>query len=141
MEQKWNNLTKGEQDFLKNFSAQTLAGEMEQAEDLKRNCNVSFQYAKTHSTYIKDWEQTKAEMEEKLRTGNIHSDFTPAVWQGMINITDQIINDKLQKVREDFQEKFGESIYNYLGKNGKTKSCLGVVLLFVITSGIITLVV
>ena len=141
MDQKGDNFTKDEQDFLKDYAAQTLIGEMAQAEDLKQNCNVSFQYAQTHSTYIKDWEKTKAQMEENLRTGNIHSDFTPEVWKEMINIADQVVEKKLQKVRNDFQEKFGESIYNYLNNDGKAKSCFGVVLLFVTTTGILSLLV
>ncbi|HRH23031.1 MAG TPA: hypothetical protein PK295_00150 [Candidatus Magasanikbacteria bacterium] len=139
METKIDTFTEEEMEFLKNFAAQTLIGEMAQVDDLKQNCDVSFQYAKTHSVYIKDWEKVKAGMEENLRTGNVHSDFTPAVYKEMIHIADQIVEKKLKKVRNDFEEKFGEPIYNYLDKDGKTKSCFGVVLLFGIVGGILTL--
>ncbi len=141
MEQKWDTFTKDEQEFLKDFAAQISVGELAQTEDLKQNCNISFQYAQTYSAYIKDYEKVKAQMVENLRTKNYHSDFTPAVYQEMINITDQIIENKLEKVRNDFQEKFGESIYNYLGKDGKAKSCFGVVLFFATTIGAVSLLV
>ncbi len=46
---------------------------------------------------------------------------------------DKIIEKKLEKVRRNFENKFGESIFNYLGKDGKTKGCLGMVLFFIAT--------
>jgi hypothetical protein len=36
-------------------------------------------------------------------------------------------------VQKNFEIKFGESIFNYLGSNGKTKGCLGVIVFFIIT--------
>ena len=141
MEQKLNNFTEDESNFLKDFTDQTLIGELAQAEDLKQNCNSAFQYAQTHSAYIKDWENTKAKMQENLRTNNFHSDFSPTVYQEMINISNQIVEKKLEKVRSDFHEKFGETIYNYLGTDGKAKGCFGAVLLFFTTTGLLSLLI
>ena len=64
------NLTSEEQGQLKNWVAQMEAGEMAQVQDLIQNCNVTFQFAKTHSVYIKDWEKMKGQMEGNLERGN-----------------------------------------------------------------------
>ena len=54
-----NKLTSEEQERLKNWIAQIEAGEMSQVQDLIDNCNITYQFAKTHSVYVKDWEKTK----------------------------------------------------------------------------------
>ncbi|HEY4498485.1 MAG TPA: hypothetical protein VJH94_00295 [Candidatus Paceibacterota bacterium] len=114
-------LTKEEQRQLENWTLQTEAGEMAQVHDLVENCNISFQFAKTHSVYLKDWEKTKERMENNLRRGVLPPGVSANLNRAIIDATDKIMQKKLANVRTAFQMKFGESIYNYLGKDGKTK--------------------
>ena len=116
-----NNLTEEEQKFLKNWISQMEAGEMAQVQDLIDNCNSTFQFAKTHSTYVKDWEKMKSKMEGNLKNGVLPPGVSAALFRATIDATDEVIQRKLKKVRDAFQVKFHESIYNYLGKDGKTK--------------------
>ena len=98
---------------------------MAQAHDLIKNCNVTYQFAKTHSTYVKDWEKTKNRMENNLRNGILPPGVSANLHRAIIDATDEIMQKKLGMVQTAFQMKFGESIYNYLGKDGKTKSFFG----------------
>ena len=121
-----NNLTTEEQEWLKNWIAQTEAGEMAQVQDLINNCNITFQFAKTHSVYLKDWEKTKERMENNLSNGVLPPGVSANLDRAVIDATDKIIQKKLEMVRNAFQKKFGESIYNYLGPDGKTKKLFGI---------------
>lgn len=118
-------LTKEEKQHLSNFILQIEEGEMAQAHDLIMNCNITYQFAKTHSNYIKDWEKTKEHMENNLRNGILPPGTSANLSHAIIDATDEIMQKKLEMVRTAFQMKFGEPIYNYLGKDGKTKSFFG----------------
>lgn len=121
-----DNLTEEEQENLRNWIFQIEAGEMAQAQDLIDNCNISFQFAKTHSVYVKDWEKTKQKMEEDLKKGILPPGVSENLAKAMINASEEVIQKKLEKVQNAFQLKFGESIYNYLGPDGKTKKLFGI---------------
>jgi len=121
-----NNLTEEEQENLRNWISQIEAGEMAQVQDLIDNCNISFQFAKTHSAYVKDWEKTKQKMEEDLENGILPPGVSENLAKAMINASEEVMQKKLEKVRSAFQLKFGESIYNYLGADGKTKKLFGI---------------
>ena len=137
MSAKKQSLTKEEQKLLKNFKEQTEEMEMTQVKDLNINCNSPYQFAKTHSVYVKDWKKTKQQMLDKLDSGNLPENTRPQVMQEMIKIGDEIIEKKLEYVRKGFMLKFGKSIYDYIGYDGKTKGCLGAVLFFIITGAAI----
>lgn len=121
-----DELTKEEREFLKNWAAQMYREEMAQVEDLIDHCNVTFQFAKTHSIYIKDWEKTKKRMENNLKRGVLPPGVSARLHQAIIDATEGIIQMKLKKVQGAFLEKFGESIFNYLGADGKTKKVFGI---------------
>lgn len=127
------NLSKDEMEQLKNLISQMEAGEMAQVQDLIDNCNITYEFAKTHSVYVKDWEKTKQEMEYHLSNGVLPPGVSAELFREVINASDKVIQKKLKKVQNSFQQKFGESIFNYIGNDGKTNGCLGVVLFFVIT--------
>lgn len=119
-------LTSEEEQFLKSWVVQMEAGEMAQVQDLIDNCNITFQFAKTHSVYLKDWEKTKERMENNLKNGVLPPDVSANLHRAIIDATDEVIQRKLKKVRDAFEKKFGESIYNYLGPDGKTKKLFGI---------------
>lgn len=102
------------------------ATEMAQVQDLIHNCDISFQFAKTHSVYLKDWENTKAQMEQNLKDGVLPPGISAALLQAIIAGSETVMQKKLKMVRDAFQRKFGESIYNYLGSDGKTKKLFGI---------------
>ena len=120
------NLTTEEQGQLKNWVAQMWEGERSQVEDLIHNCSSPFQFAKTHSVYLKDWEKMKAQMEGNLKSGVLPPGVSANLFRAIIDGSDEVMQRKLQKVRESFLVKFGESIYNYLGPDGKTKKLFGI---------------
>ncbi len=126
------NLSQEEIDNLENFEKQTREIEEMQILDLDKNCNVSFQYAKTYSNYVKDWERTKEKMVQQLESGNLPPDTSMEFHKKIIEIGDNIMEEKLEKVRNNFENKFGESIFNYLGKDGKTKDNNFFLILFII---------
>jgi len=117
-----DNLSSEEQKQLETWKKQAEKGEMKQVEDLFLHCNNRFQFAKTHSVYIKDWEKTKDRMETNLKNGILPPGVSANLHREIIGATDKIIQKKLAMVRVLFGDKFGESIYNYLGQDGKTKS-------------------
>ena len=121
-----NNLTMEERKYLEDWVAQMEAVEMAQVQDLIKNCNISFQFAKTHSVYLKDWEKTKKQMENSLKSGVLPPDVSANLFQAVIKASDEIIEKKLKKVRDAFQTKFGESIFYYIGLDGKTKKLFGI---------------
>lgn len=119
-------LTKEEQEYLVNWISQIEDGEKAQVKDLIENCNNAFQFAKTHSVYLKDWEKTKQRMEENLKNGVLPPGVSSNLHREIIDATEKIMQKKFEVVRNAFQEKFGESIYNYLGPDGKTKKLFGI---------------
>lgn len=119
-------LTKEEEIYLENFIKMTTEQEMNQADDLIFNCENKYQFAKTHSLYIKDWEKTKEMMEQRINSGKLSPNTSVQFMRAMIFQGDKIIKEKLQKVQQAFQMKFHESIFNYLGEDGKTKKFLGI---------------
>lgn len=120
------NLTTEEQGQLKNWITRIEEGEMTQVIDLIKNCNVTFQFAKTHSNYVEDWENAKARMETNLQKGILPPGVSANLHRAIIDGSDRVMQMKLESVREAFQIKFGESIYNYLGADGKTKKLFGI---------------
>ncbi|MFA7170860.1 MAG: hypothetical protein WC180_02615 [Candidatus Paceibacterota bacterium] len=125
-------LSDAELECLKNYERQAREMEDLQIIDLDRNCNVSFQYAKTYSVYVRDWEKTKDRMVEQLETGALPPDTGAEFYKKMIEIGDKIIEDKLKKVQVNFENKFGESIFNYLGEDGKAKGSPILLILMII---------
>ena len=121
-----NNLTTEEQEQLKNWIAQMESGEMAQTQDLIDNCNITYQFAKTHSVYVKDWEKMKNQMEHNLRNGVLPPGVRASLFRAVIDGSDEVMKKKLKMVQDAFQIKFGESIFNYLGKDGKTKKLFGI---------------
>ena len=121
-----DKLTKEEQEQLKNWIAQMEAGEMAQAQDLIDNCNITYQFAKTYSVYVKDWEKTKEQMENNLRNGVLPPGVSENLFRAIIDASEEVMQKKLKKVQRAFQRKFGESIFNYLGPDGKTKKLFGI---------------
>jgi len=120
-----NKLAPEEENQLKNWIAQMEAGEMAQVRDLINNCNITFQFAKTHSIYLTDWEKTKQQMENNLNNGILPPNVSANLFRAIINASEEVMQRKLKKVRKGFEKKFGESIYNYLGPDGKTKKLFG----------------
>jgi len=126
-------LTEEERECLAIFEKQTIDAEEIQIAELDCGCSSSFQYAKTYSNYVKDWERTKKKMLDQIDTGELPPDTTLEFHKEIIVAGDRIMKNKLEKVRINFESKFGESIFNYLGKDGKTKGCLGMFLFFIFT--------
>lgn len=120
-----NNLTSEEQEHLKNWVSQMEAGEMAQAQDLIDNCNITYRFAKTHSNYVKHWEKTKQQMEDNLKNGVLLPGVSANLFRAIIDACEEVMQKKLQLVRYAFLTKFGESIYDYLGPDGKTKKLFG----------------
>lgn len=131
MTKKKQKLTKEEKEFLKNFKKHTEKMEMLQANDLIVNCDNPYQFAKTHSVYLKDWEKTKKQMIDNIEKQNLPAHLSSAVVEEMSEIGEVIIQKKLEKVRDAFMSKFGESIYNYIDHDGKSRCCLGGAIFFV----------
>jgi len=121
-----NKLTSKEKEQLKSWAAQMEAAEMAQAQDLIDNCSITYQFAKTHGVYVKDWEKTKQQMEDNLKNGIFPPDVNANLFCAIIDVSEKIMQKKLKKVQNAFQQKFGESIFNYLGPDGKTKKLFGI---------------
>ena len=119
------DLSSEEQKYLRNRVIQMETMEMAQVHDLIANCNISFQFAKTYSIYVKDWENTKKKMADGLKSGQLPPDVSPQLFQAMIDASEMIMQKKLKMVVDAFRIKFGDSIhyymYNYQGPNGETK--------------------
>lgn len=120
------NLTSEEEETLKNFIENIEHGEALQLQDLITNCNNASQFAKTHSVYVTDWEKQKQQSEDKLKNGVLPPDTSANLYRAIIDASDEIIQKKLKIVRNAFEAKFGESIYNYLGSDGKVKKLFGI---------------
>lgn len=118
-------LTDEEKVTLLIWREQLATGEANQVHELVAYCNNKYQFAKTHSAYVKDWEKTKEKMQYNLKHNIMPPNTSPALYKLMITQADGIMEEKLKMVRDKFAEKFGESIYNYLGKDGKTAGFWG----------------
>ncbi|MCK5592275.1 MAG: hypothetical protein KAI72_10005 [Candidatus Pacebacteria bacterium] len=124
MEQK---LTKKEQQALDQFREMTEEAEIFQVRELILSCDNKYQFAKTHSNFLKDWEKTRKKMEEQSQKGKLPPNTSIAFTKATIEIGEELIQKKLKMVREAFEDKFGESVYDgYLGPDGKTKKIFGI---------------
>ena len=115
------NITQEEYEILNKLILEMELGEMIQVQNLISNCNISFQFAKTHSAYVNDWEKTKQQMDDNIKNGILPQGVSVNLFRAIIDNSDMIIKKKLKIVQDAFFNKFGESIFNYLGKNGKIK--------------------
>lgn len=115
------DLTKEEESTIKRVLHDMEDKEMLQVEDLFINCSNPYAFAKTHSNYVKDWEKTKKKLEDNLRRNVLPPNTSKAFSEALIKEYDKIITKKLQMVQMLFENKFNESIFNYLGPDGKTK--------------------
>lgn len=115
------HLTKDEREHLKVLATQMAVAENAQADELIEKCHNKYQYAKTYSVYVKDWENTHNSLEAQLHNGELPHGVSTTMHKTVIEIGEQIMEDKLDKLRREFHLKFHESIYNYLGTDGKTK--------------------
>ena len=61
-----------------------------------------------------------------MKSGVLPPDVSANLFQAVIKASDEIIEKKLKKVRDAFQAKFRESIFNYIGLDGKTKKLFGI---------------
>ena len=118
-------LTNEEEKFIKKFIADAYIREMDQVQDLLRNCSNKYQFAKTHSMYVKDWESTKLQIKNNYNRGIMFAGMSKEAFSTLIRQCDEIIDKKLTMVQSTFQSRFGESVFNYLGPDGKTKSLFG----------------
>ena len=125
-EKKQDELSEKEKLLLQQFIKTTTDAENQQLNDLIQNCNISYQFAKTHSAYVKDWEKTKHSMEQMIENNRLPEGVSVKLMIEMAKEGEKIIQAKLEKVRNAFQIKFNESIYNYIGKDGKTKKLFGI---------------
>jgi hypothetical protein len=88
------NLTSKEQRYLKNWVVQMEAGEIAQAQDLIDNCNITFQFAKTHSVYIKDRGKTKQQMEDNLSRSIFPHGVSADLFRTIIDASDEGVKKK-----------------------------------------------
>jgi hypothetical protein len=117
----YNNLNESESQNLKQMIASIQEAEFAQVEDLSVNCNNPYQFAKTHSNYVKDWEKVKEEMETMLTNNILPPDTSAAFCRALLDEMDKVYQKKFSMTQMLFSSKFNESIFNYLGADGKTK--------------------
>lgn len=117
--------TQEEQSFLEKFRQQLDYQEMAQAQELIQECNNKYQFAKTHSVYVKDHENFKENLHKKISLNQLET-LPKHVALEMIKISDEVMKQKLILVQLAFMRKFGESIFNFLGSDGKTKKLFGI---------------
>ena len=120
------NLTEAESKNLQQMVSSMEAGEMAQVYELVSECNNPYSFAKTHSNYVKDWEKTRNKMKDNLRKKILPPDTSAAFCGALIEELDQVMAKKLAMVQTLFLSKFNESIFNYLGADGKTKKLFGI---------------
>lgn len=113
-------------EWLKYFATQMEAEEMSQIYNLVQSCNNPFQFAKTHSMYVNDWKKQKEMMENNLLKGIFPPGVDADLFQQIINISDNIVQKKLKIIQFTFQNKFKESIFNYLKSDGTTRKLFGI---------------
>lgn len=115
------SLTEAESQNLTQMVSSIEEAEFAQVNDLFLNCQNPYQFAKTHSNYVKDWEKTKKEMETMLKNNVLPPNTTVSFCRALIDEMDKVYKKKLSMVQMLFMAKFNESIFNYLGSDGKTK--------------------
>ncbi|MDD5638666.1 MAG: hypothetical protein PHO28_02035 [Candidatus Pacebacteria bacterium] len=115
-------LTPEEKKQLEQLRKKMIDEETSQVEEIFSSCNNKYRIAKTHSVLLKDWEKTKKETEERLKNNVLPPGTSFNFSKAMINMGDEVIEYKLSMIRMLFESTFNESIYNYLGSDGKTKS-------------------
>jgi hypothetical protein len=118
-------LTAEEKGQLDVFVSAAKEAEFAQVNDLLMNCHNKYQFAKTHSVYAKDWEQTKVRLENAIRTGNLPPGISANFQRALIDSMEEVMQAKLGQVQSAFSMKFNESIFNYLSKDGKARGLLG----------------
>lgn len=115
-----------EKKIIETALLQMQEAEINQSQDLIQNCNNKFQFAKTYSTYIEDWEKTKRGFEELISKNIFPEGMSKKLVEAILEGSEEIIQGKLRVVSTVFQMKFGESIFNYLGPDGKRKKLFGI---------------
>jgi len=65
-------------------------------------------------------------MENNLKNGVLPPGVSANLFRAIIDGSEEVMQKKLKKVQNAFQRKFGESIFNYLGPDGKTKKLFGI---------------
>lgn len=110
---------------LERFLLQSQEVEKAQALELIEYCNNKYQFAKTYSVYIEDWEKTKGKMLEAIRTNKLPPGTSKEFMENMIEISEGVIKQKLDILRPAFQKKFGESIDSFLAPDGKRRKIFG----------------
>jgi len=65
-------------------------------------------------------------MENNLKNGVLPPGVSANLFCAIIDGSEEVMQKKLKKVQNAFQRKFGESIFNYLGPDGKTKKLFGI---------------
>lgn len=120
------NLTAKESNKLEELREHFWNTEMDQLTELFLNCKNKYQLAKTHSNYIKDFEKIKEESTVLIESGNTPDDLSVNFYKAYLEMYENIINEKCEKLRNRFYTLFGEDIYNYLDKSGKSKKIFGI---------------
>ena len=90
-------LTEQEKIALEGICKQMMDGELAQTKDLIQNCNNKYQFAKTHSIYLKDWEKMRAQMESNLATGKLPPNVSENLHKAVIAEAAKIIEAKLER--------------------------------------------
>jgi hypothetical protein len=119
------NLSNEEQQYLKQFILTAEEGEKSQIIPLFASNLSRYKIAATHSEFVKDWERTKMRMEKNLESDTLPPNTSKLLYSLILKETEIIINHKLETIQLMFETQFGESIFNYLGKDGKKKSFFG----------------
>lgn len=119
-------LNEQDQILFKSFYLNAEKAEAVQVKDLFENCYNKFQFAKQHSVYLKDWEETKNLMIIKNGRAEPSKKFPEDLFNEMIDVSQHLVDKKLDFVRKEFFRRFHEDIYIYLGSDGKTKKFLGI---------------
>ena len=101
--------TEKEKQFIEEFRQTTLDSELNQALELDEHCNNAFQYAKTYSNYVKDWEQVQSKLDTMFRQGMVHESMSSELAQRLKEVYQEVIDEKLNWLRTRFEIKFNES--------------------------------
>jgi hypothetical protein len=112
-------LTDEENENLQKFIAIAEQKEMAEVNELISTCNDPEKYAKAHSNFVVNWEKRKQEMEDDLKNRILPPNTSFRYNRAVVDELDLLIKKKLKTAQKSFYIKFGESIFNYLGKNGK----------------------
>jgi len=119
-------LTEAQQQQLNAFLKALREGENKQVMDLFGAKPSALVIASTHDAYVRDWEKTKKHMESNLAKGIFPPDTNKEFYAELLRQTDLIMKEKLVRVQQMFEMLYGESLFNYLGTDGKRKRFLGI---------------